>query len=87
VRGETNVECRVVDVFHAERKRFVNRDDPEQRGYLLEVVFEAEYDSGIPDASNDDEILEAHWFDSPPESVDDVVAAGSSVWDILQPDV
>jgi len=81
VREETTVECRVVGVFHAERKRFVHEADPEQRGYLLEAVFEAEYVSGTPDASADDEVTAARWFDQPPEGdLDFRVEPGSGVW-------
>lgn len=80
VREETTVECRIVDVFHAERKRFVNEEDPEQRGYLLEAIFEAEYVSGTPDASADDEVTAARWFARPPENVDRRAAPGSGAW-------
>jgi len=82
VREETTVECRLTGVFRAERKRFVHADDPERRGYLLELFFEAAYVSGTPDASGDDEVTAARWFAEPPaEDLDFWLAAGSGVWD------
>lgn len=73
VREETTVTCRPTGVARAELKRYVHRDDPELRGYLLEVVFHAEYVAGTPDASRDDEALAARWApvdDLPAERVD-----------------
>jgi len=80
VHEETTVECRIVDVFHAERKRFVDETDPERRGYLLEAIFEAAYVSGTPDATDDDEVTDARWFDGPPADVDRRAAPGSGAW-------
>jgi 8-oxo-dGTP diphosphatase len=80
VREETSIVCRPVDIFYAERKRFVNAADPAQRGYLLELIFEAEYVSGSPDASGDDEIEQVGWFEEPPEPLYDPVAPGTGVW-------
>jgi len=80
VREEASIACRPIDVFYAERKRFVNAADPAQRGYLLELIFEAEYVSGSPDASGDDEIEQTDWFEEPPEPLYDPVAPGTGVW-------
>lgn len=81
VRKETTVECQLTGVFRAERKRFVHEEDPEQRGYLLELFFKAEYVSGTPDASGDDEITAARWFEEPPENdLDFRVEPGSGIW-------
>lgn len=81
VREEAAVTCRPVDVFFAERKRFVNAADQEQRGYLLELVFDAEYVDGVPDAASDDEIQEAGWFEEPPEPIYEPVAPGTGLWE------
>jgi 8-oxo-dGTP diphosphatase len=81
IREETATTCRLVDVFYAERKRFVHRDDPERRGYLLEVIFEAEHVSGSPDASEDEEIQAADWFEEPPAPLYDPVAPGTGAWE------
>ena len=80
IREETNVECEITDVFQVTRKRFVHAEDPERRAYLVEAIFEADYVSGRPDASDDDEILEAHWFDEPPADVNEILGSGSAVW-------
>jgi ADP-ribose pyrophosphatase YjhB (NUDIX family) len=73
VREETGVACRVTGVALATRKRYVHADDPERRGYLLEVLFDADHVRGDPDASADDEVLAAAWVDVddlPDERVD-----------------
>ena len=72
-REETGVRVELTDVWAAKRRRFVHRDDPQTRGYLVAVFFEARPVGGSPDPSPDDweddeEILEARWID--PEHVD-----------------
>lgn len=70
---EAGVECEITGVWQAKRRRFVHREDPERRGYLLSVFFTAEYAGGeagrYPERWEDDEeILEVAWFDDPPEN-------------------
>lgn len=70
---EAGVECEITGVWQAKRRRFVHREDPERRGYLLSVFFTAEYAGGeagrYPERWDDDEeILEVAWFDDPPEN-------------------
>jgi len=79
VREETTVECEITGVFGVERKRYVDETDPERRGYLAEVTFEAEHVAGTPDAEQDHDVLGAEWFESPPEPLADVLV-GEDVW-------
>ena len=73
-REEAGVAVALTDVWAAKRRRFVRRDDPESRGYLLAVFFAAEPVADTtpdPDPSDweaDEEILEAAWID--PQRVD-----------------
>jgi len=73
LREETGVEVTLTDVVYARRKTIVLETDPDQRYYMLTVVFEAEYRGGDI-AIGDDEILEAKWFESLPENVNELVA-------------
>jgi ADP-ribose pyrophosphatase YjhB (NUDIX family) len=79
VREETGVECELTGVWCALRKRFVCRDDPERRGYLLEVMFEAEQTGGTaglyPErwdgtSGTDEQILAVEWFDKIPDTAE-----------------
>ncbi|WP_254537493.1 NUDIX hydrolase [Halomarina litorea] len=69
VREETGVVCALSGVWRAERKRIVLGEDPERRYYLLDANFEARYVDGSLELADDDEILEARWFDERPDSV------------------
>ena len=77
---ETGAECEITGVWQAKRRRFVHCEDLERRGYLLSVFFTAEYAGGAvgryPERWDDaDEvILEAAWFDDPPETAAGFVA-------------
>lgn len=67
-REETGVSVELTGVWAAKRRRYVRRDDPEARGYLLAVFFEARPTGGRPDPDPADwedgeEILEAAWID------------------------
>lgn len=77
---EASIDCRITDVYRATRVRYVHENDPQQRGYLLNVIFTAEYLAGTPDVSDDEEIETAAWFDRPPSPVVDVVELGSGLW-------
>lgn len=67
VREETGVECELVDVNYARRKTIYLDQDPEQRFQMLTVIFDAEYQGGSIEIS-DEEVLEAKWFDDVPEN-------------------
>lgn len=79
VREETGVECALTGVWCALRKRFVCRDEPERRGYLLELMFEAEQTGGEAGlypkrwdgaSGTDEQILEVDWFDEIPTAAE-----------------
>lgn len=78
---EAGVDCEVTGVWRAVLKRFVREDEPERRGYLVELFFTAEQVGGEAavhperwDESEDEEVLDARWFDGIPEDVAPVVA-------------
>lgn len=78
---EAGVDCEITGIWRAVRKRFVHREDPERRGYLLEVFFTADSVGGEADVyperwdeSEDEEVLEVRWFDEIPESAMNVVS-------------
>jgi 8-oxo-dGTP pyrophosphatase MutT (NUDIX family) len=76
---EAGVEIRVTGVWRAVRKRFVHREQPARRGYLLELFFTAEPVGGTPGVhperwdEGSEEVLEARWFDAVPEDASEVV--------------
>ncbi|AHG03286.1 ADP-ribose pyrophosphatase [Halobacterium sp. DL1] len=72
---ETGVDCELTGVWQVKRRRFVHREDPERRGYLLSVFFTAAYAGGEADRyperwdeDADEEILDVEWFDELPEN-------------------
>lgn len=72
---ETGVDCEVTGVWQVKRRRFVHREDPERRGYLLSVFFTADYVGGEAgryperwDDEHDEEILDVEWFGDVPEN-------------------
>ena len=72
-REEAGVSVTLTGIWAAKRRRFVRRDDPTRRGYLLAVFFTAEPVGETPepdptDTDDDEEILEAAWVD--PTSTD-----------------
>jgi len=78
LREEAGVDVAVTGVWRAVRKRFVHREEPAWRGYLLELFFRAEPVSGEARADPargdaDEEVLEARWFDEVPENALPVV--------------
>lgn len=77
---EAGVDCELTGVWRAMRKRFVHRDDPQRRGYLLEVFFTADHVGGDAgtyperwDESEDEAVLSVRWFDEVPAAAMDVV--------------
>ena len=79
VREETGVECSITDVLRARRKIVVLETDPDRRFQMLTAWFEADYDRGKIDSS-DNEVLEARWFDEPPDRVHDVIEMKVERW-------
>ncbi|WP_435114889.1 NUDIX hydrolase [Halolamina sp. C58] len=78
VREETGVDCEITGVWRAVRKRFVRRDDPQRRGYLLEVFFTADAvggEAGVDPGRLDEgeELLEVRWFDEAPANAIPVI--------------
>ncbi|MFC7137815.1 NUDIX hydrolase [Halobaculum litoreum] len=80
VREETGVECTITGVNYARRKTIVLTPNPDERYYMLTVIFNVEYDGGSISIS-DEEVLEAKWFSEPPENVLDLVEEHVSTWD------
>lgn len=83
---ETCIECELTGLAFMERKRFVHEDDPQRRAYLLSVFFEGRKVGGEVrlDPSrweDEEEILEARWFASPPESVHEWFVDLVAEWD------
>jgi ADP-ribose pyrophosphatase YjhB (NUDIX family) len=72
MREETGVECTITDVNFARRKTIVLAPNPDERYYMLTVIFDAKYSSGSISIS-DEEVLEAKWFSELPENVLDFV--------------
>ncbi len=69
-REETGIAVELTGVWAAKRRRYVRRDRPESRGYMLAVFFEARPTGDRPDPNPDpadweagEEILEARWID------------------------
>ncbi|KPN32014.1 ADP-ribose pyrophosphatase [Halolamina pelagica] len=68
---ETGIDCEITGVWRAVRKRFVRRDDPQRRGYLLEVFFTADAAGGAVGVDQDrlddgENVLAAEWFEEVP---------------------
>lgn len=88
---EAGVEVRLDGVWAAATKRYVDREVPERRGYLLDVVFTAEHVGGeagrYPERWDtfeqhpDEVILAVEWVDTPPETAAGVVSAPDA-WDV-----
>ena len=78
VREEAGVDCEISGVWRAVRKRFVHRERPQRRGYLLELFFTADAvggEAGVhPDRLEEgEEVLEVRWFDDVPANAIPVV--------------
>ncbi|ERH11759.1 MAG: NTP pyrophosphohydrolase [halophilic archaeon J07HB67] len=81
---EAGVEVELTGVWVASRTRYVDRSDPQRRGYLLDVVCEARQVGGeaglyperwdAPDDDPDEEILAVEWFTTPPSNAQGVVS-------------
>lgn len=75
---ETGVEVDLVGVRRARRKEFVHAEDPDRRLEMLTVWFDARAEDPGPLDVGDDEVLEARWFDEPPDSVPEFLADPST---------
>lgn len=80
---ETGVRCSVTGLRVAWHRRYYDETDPERRGHMLEVVFDAVRTGGEAgvyperwDDEADEEILEVDWFDTDdlPEPLGEFVA-------------
>jgi ADP-ribose pyrophosphatase YjhB (NUDIX family) len=70
VHEETNIQVHIDDVAYARRKTIVHEADPDRRLFMLTVVFDATPTrAGVPDIG-DDEVLDARWFEEPPDGID-----------------
>lgn len=76
---EAGVDIEPTGVWRVDRKRFLHRENPERRGYLLELFFTAEPVGGeagtYPERwdGGNEEILEARWFETVPDDASAVV--------------
>lgn len=84
---EVGVAATVTDVWTVQRKRYVLESDPERRGYLLEVWFDARYDDGEAgrypdrwDETEDEHILEVEWFSRRPDALTEIAARRADTW-------
>lgn len=68
VREETGVECSLTGVYWCRRRTIVHEEDPDRRLQMLTVVFEGELAGGEIEV-DDEEILEAKWFEERPDQV------------------
>jgi ADP-ribose pyrophosphatase YjhB (NUDIX family) len=66
VREQTGIDCSPTGSYYARWKTIVHAGDPDRRLHMLTVEFEAGYEDGTV-AAEGDGILEADWFDEPPE--------------------
>ena len=78
VREEAGVDCEITGVWRAVRKRFVHREQPQRRGYLLEVFFTADAvggEAGVdPERLDEGEaVLEVRWFEEVPANAIPVI--------------
>lgn len=79
VREETGVECSITGVFWCRRKTIVHEENPDRRLWMLTVEFEADHVGGGVEVG-DDEILEARWFEEPPDRVAGFLDARVNAW-------
>lgn len=79
VREETGVDVELLGVVHARRRRIVHAEDPDRQLFALTVEFEGEATGG--DLSvDDDEVLEARWFEDRPDAVSEHVEDRVEQW-------
>lgn len=77
--AETGVECSITGVFWCRRKTIVHEENPDRRLWMLTVEFEADHVGGGVEVG-DDEILEARWFEEPPDRVAGFLDARVNAW-------
>lgn len=87
VREETGVDVQVTDVWKVRHRTIVHRDDRDRRLHTVDAWFDAVPVADDPathlDESaleTDEEILEARWFERPPESVHDPFEERVASW-------
>ncbi|MFB6112426.1 MAG: NUDIX hydrolase [Halobacteriaceae archaeon] len=79
VREETGVDCTLTDVIYARRRTVELATDSAQQFQMLTVIFEAQYQGGTIEIS-DDEVLEARWFAEPPDSLPALIDEQVADW-------
>lgn len=76
---ETGVEISITGVWAATLRRYVDRETPARRGYLLSVAFEARQTGGTaglyPERwdEGDETVTAVEWFETPPADARGVV--------------
>jgi ADP-ribose pyrophosphatase YjhB (NUDIX family) len=78
LREETGLRCRLTDIVHARRTEIALETDPDERIYMLTVLFSGVCVGG--ELRAEDELLDARWFNSPPESVADFLEPQVERW-------
>ncbi|MFH5798677.1 NUDIX domain-containing protein [Haladaptatus sp. CMAA 1911] len=78
VREETGLRCRLTDVLDVRRREIFLETNPDERLFSLSVLFSGVCVGGELAAGND--VLDARWFESPPENLLDFVAEHAERW-------
>ena len=80
VREETGVVADLTGVWRARRKTFVHAETGE-RLEMLTVWFDARTDAVAPALDvGDDEVVDARWFERPPDGLGEPFAERADVW-------
>lgn len=78
VREETGLRCRLTDVLTVRRTEIVPETNTEERIFVLSVLFSGVCVGG--ELNGGDGVLDAKWFESPPESVLDFIEPQVQRW-------
>ncbi|WP_423744983.1 NUDIX domain-containing protein (plasmid) [Haladaptatus sp. SPP-AMP-3] len=78
VHEETELRCRLTDVLDVQRKEIFLETNPTERIFALSVLFSGVCVGGELTAGDD--VLDARWFDSPPERVLDFIEPQVERW-------
>ncbi|MBX0323904.1 NUDIX domain-containing protein [Halomicroarcula sp. F13] len=77
VREETGVDCTLTGLYYARWKTIVHAEDADRRLHMLTVEFDAEATADDL-AVDDDEVLDARWFETVPEELHEIPATRST---------
>lgn len=81
VREETGIECEITGIWRARRKTIVLENERDQQLHTLTVQFDAQaMKTGKASVVGDEEVLEAKWFATLPESVFDFLEPKVQAW-------